>query len=85
MTKTQIDSFLNKSRSIYEKYPKIEAFVKSELNNLQKRWQDLLQMSRNQRVVIDSSVSYFKMLDEVRAEIANWPHFCQLYFRHRLN
>lgn len=79
MTKSQIDSLINKSRVIYEKYPKVEAFIKSELNNLQKRWQDLLQMARNQRVVIDSSVSYFKMLDEVRTVLMNWHYCCQLY------
>lgn len=79
MTKSQIDSLINKSRVIYEKYPKVEAFIKSELNSLQKRWQDLLQMARNQRVVIDSSVSYFKMLDEVRTVLMNWHYCCQLY------
>lgn len=65
MTKENVDRFANNSANIYSKYPKLEEFIRSEVSNLQGQWQDLLQMARNNRVTIDSSVSYFKMLDEV--------------------
>lgn len=61
--------FTKKANEICAQYPKLEQFVQSEVSNLQKRWQDLLQDARNFRVTIDSSVSYFKMLDEVRSPI----------------
>lgn len=65
MTKDRIDSFASTSTAIYAQFPNLEEFIRSELSNLRGRWQDLLQMARNNRVTIDSSVSYFKMLDEV--------------------
>lgn len=67
MTKDKVDKFSTSSADKYAKYPKLEPFIRSELTMLQQRLQDLLQTARNYRVTIDSSASYFKMLDEVRS------------------
>lgn len=74
MTGAKIDRFVNSSDNVSAMYPKLEEFISSERSHLQSRWSDLLQASRNCRVLIDSSASYFKLLEKVHKLIGSFTN-----------
>lgn len=61
----QIENLKNTSKNIIGTYPDLGNFVTERANELKHKWDELKERSKKARKLIDLSIEYFNLIDQV--------------------